>query len=167
MLITQAASMRPDFVPIASAMSALNDVCRAVHSGRDPPGGLTFFGGAAPPRSLMESNTSPSHTVTQLSGSSDAAAAPFDSLQNLSLELPLQTADDLNDTFGVPFQLESQIAFDWDPASSARPSTARTVSQPLDIVRAIEGELTWRDWHESWWNIPDASQTDQTEKQLG
>jgi hypothetical protein len=165
-LMTQAASVRPDFVPIASAMSALNDVSRAVHSGRDPFGDLTFVGCAVPPRPLMESNASPSHTATQLPGSSITAAAPFDSLQNLSVELPLQTADELNDTFGVPFQLESQIAFDWDPASSARPSTARTVSQPVDIVRAIEGELTWRDWHESWWNIPDASQANQAGKQL-
>ncbi|KAL4738350.1 hypothetical protein BDV11DRAFT_189766 [Aspergillus similis] len=164
MLMTQAASVRPDFVPIASAMSALNDVSRAVHSGRDPLGDLTFVGGAVPPRPPMESNASPGHTATQLPASSTTAAAPFDSLQNLSVELPLQTADELNDAFGVPFQLESQIAFDLDPASSGRPSTARTVSQPVDIVRAIESELIWRDWHESWWNIPDAPQADQANK---
>ncbi|KAL6230686.1 hypothetical protein BDW75DRAFT_60033 [Aspergillus navahoensis] len=160
-LMAQAASVRPDFVPIANAMGALNDVSRAVHSGREPPSGLTVVG-AVPPQSHMESNPSPTHPVTHLPASNTAAAAPFDSLQNLSMEFPLQTADaNLNDTFGVPFQLESQIAFDWDPASSARPGTARTVSQPVDFVRAIESELIWRDWHESWWNIPDASQTDQ------
>ncbi|KAL4745758.1 hypothetical protein BDW72DRAFT_198349 [Aspergillus terricola var. indicus] len=166
-LMTKAASVRPDFVPIASAMSALNDVSRAVHSGYNPPGGLTLFGGAVPPRHFMESNASPSHNATQLHAGSTTAAAPFDSLQKLSVEFPLQPVDELHNTFGVPFQLESQIAFDWDPASSSRPSTARTVSQPVDIVRAIEGELTWRDWHESWWNIPDASQANQAGKQLG
>ncbi|CBF80352.1 uncharacterized protein ANIA_08345 [Aspergillus nidulans FGSC A4] len=166
-LMTQAATVRPDFVPIASAMSALNDVSRAVHSGRDHLGALAFVGYAVPPRPLMGSKASPSQTATQLPGSSTIAAAPFDSLQNLSVELPLQTADELNNTFGVPFQLESQISFDWVPASSDRPSTARTVSQPVDIVRAIEGELTWRDWHESWWNIPDTSQANQAGKQLG
>ncbi|KAL4999799.1 hypothetical protein BDV10DRAFT_163883 [Aspergillus recurvatus] len=159
-LMSEAASVRPDFVPIANAMSALNDVSRAVHSGREPPGGLTVVG-APPPRSHIESNLSPTQLVTHLPAPNAAAAAPFDSLQNLSMEFPLQTADDLDDTFGVPFQLESQIAFDWDPASSARPGTARTVSQPVDFVRAIESELIWRDWHESWWNIPDASQGNQ------
>ncbi|KAL5044363.1 hypothetical protein BDW71DRAFT_209366 [Aspergillus fruticulosus] len=159
-LMTQAASVRPDFVPIANAMGALNDVSRAVHSGREPPGGLTVVG-AVPPRSHMKSNPSPTHPTMHLPASNTEAAAPFDSLQNLSVELPLQSADELNDTFGVPFQLESQIALDWGPASSARPGTARTVSQPVDFVRAIESELIWRDWHESWWNIPDASQADQ------
>ncbi|KAL4902001.1 hypothetical protein BDW74DRAFT_181158 [Aspergillus multicolor] len=167
-LMTQASSIRPDFVPIASAMGALNDVSRAVHSGQEPPQGLTVVG-AVRSRQNIESNLAQNgarETVTQappqrpqeLATGSAPAYPPFESLQNLSMDLPLQTAGQLDDAFGVPFHLESQVAIDRDPASSARLGTARTVSQPVDFVRAIETELIWRDWHESWWSVPDTSQ---------
>ncbi|RDW68706.1 fungal specific transcription factor domain-containing protein [Aspergillus mulundensis] len=170
-LMTQASNIRPDFVPIASAMGALNDVSRAVHSGEEPPQGLAVVG-AVRPRQSMEPNLlasgareiamqAPSQRPQEIPTGSAPAFPPFESLQNLSMDLPLQTADQLNDAFGVPFQLGSQVAIERDPASSARPGTARMVSQPVDFVRAIETELIWRDWHESWWSIPDTSQADQ------
>ncbi|KAL4972633.1 hypothetical protein BDW66DRAFT_143820 [Aspergillus desertorum] len=47
--MTQAASVRPDSVPIVNAMGALNGVSRAVNSGQEPPPGLTVVGLVAHP----------------------------------------------------------------------------------------------------------------------
>ncbi|KAL4863345.1 hypothetical protein BDV12DRAFT_202189 [Aspergillus spectabilis] len=145
-IMSQLSYVRTDFVPIAEAMSALNDVSRAVHSGRDPFQGITL---CQPSASSEQRQQDIPTTTMQL-------FPPVESLQNLSSDLPLQSTDP-NGTFGVPFQLQSQFKFHWDlpPADQqggSRPDTARTVSQPLDFVRAIENELIWRNWHESWWN---------------
>ncbi|KAL2815262.1 hypothetical protein BDW59DRAFT_176193 [Aspergillus cavernicola] len=144
-IMTQLASVRSDFVPIADALGALNDVSRAVHSGRDPAITLQPNTQPLPPQS--EQVLYP--TVQEF--------PPFESLQNLSSVLPLQTAEDVRGTFGIPFQLQNQIAFGSQLTVTAEPDltradTVRTVSQPLDFVRAIENELIWRNWHESWWN---------------
>ncbi|KAL4875120.1 hypothetical protein BJY04DRAFT_224316 [Aspergillus karnatakaensis] len=142
-IITHVSRVRPDFVPIAEALGALNDVSRAVHSGRE----VTL---SQPPAVAEQSQFDvPAATVQPF--------PPVECLQNLSSDLPLQSTDP-NGMFGVPFQLQNQFTFDWDPSSAdqqsvTRPDTAQTISQPLDFVRAIENELIWRNWHESWWNV--------------
>ncbi|OJJ54830.1 hypothetical protein ASPSYDRAFT_61332 [Aspergillus sydowii CBS 593.65] len=139
-IITDVASVRPDFAPIANALGALNDVSRAVHSGRAPAQGLTQGDAQVPPQPNPDLQPLP----------------PFESMQSLSADVSLQAQPQFDDTFGIPFELQHQIAFDWDPEAGgrhpARPGTGQTLSQPVDFVRAIESELIWRNWHESWWN---------------
>ncbi|KAL4952086.1 hypothetical protein BDW69DRAFT_168565 [Aspergillus filifer] len=146
-IMSEIALIRPNFVPIANAMRALNDVSRAVHSRREPLPNLTVVGLASRP----QADSDPVSSADPQVPSQMPVFNPFESLQNLPADFPLQTPDDLSGGFGVPFQLQNQVAFDWGPASDTRPGTARTVSQPVDFVRAIESELIWRDWHESWW----------------
>jgi hypothetical protein len=149
-IMSQLSCVRTDFVPIAEAMGALNDVSRAVHSGKDPFQGVT----------LCQPSASSEQRQQDIPATTMHPFPPVESLQNLSSDLPLQSTDP-NGTFGVPFQLQNQFTFDWDlpPADqqgAIRPDTARTVSQPLDFVRAIENELIWRNWHESWWNVQES-----------
>lgn len=167
-IMTRLASIRLDFVPIADALNNLNDVSRALHSKPESIRGLAMPGPPSLPRSLPEMRFSsfqegqplgsyiPQRSEGGPSSPTPQQFTPFDSLQNLSSILPPQPGDDLSGTFGVPFQLQNQIAFGSESLGTdpepTRPETARTVSQPLDFVRAIENELIWRDWHESWWN---------------
>ncbi|KAL4960101.1 uncharacterized protein BDV14DRAFT_205029 [Aspergillus stella-maris] len=159
-IMSEIALIRPNFVPIANAMRALNDVSRAVHSRQQLPN-LTVVGPA--PRS--QAYYDPVSSVDPQVPSQMPVFNPFESLQNLPADFPLQTPNDPSGGFGVPFQLQNQVAFDWGPASDTRPGTARTVSQPVDFVRAIESELIWRDWHESWWQ--GSSQGGASEVNLG
>ncbi|KAL4938459.1 hypothetical protein BDV06DRAFT_56477 [Aspergillus oleicola] len=145
-IMAEIASIRSSFVPIANAMRALNDVSRAVHSRQEPLPNITVVCPAPRPHA----NSDPMPSADPQAPLQMPVFHPFESLQNLSTDFPLQTTDELNGGFGVPFQLQNQVEFDWGP-SDVRPDTARTVSQPVDIVRAIESELIWRDWHESWW----------------
>ncbi|KAL4790560.1 hypothetical protein BDV19DRAFT_382219 [Aspergillus venezuelensis] len=146
-IMSEIASIRPNFVPIANAMRALNDVSRAVHSHQESLPNLTVVG----PASRPHANSNPVSSTDSQIPSQMPAFNPFESLQNLPADFPPQTPDDPSSGFGVPFQLQNQVAFDWSAASDIRAGTARTVSQPVDFVRAIESELIWRDWHESWW----------------
>lgn len=160
-IITDVASVRPDFAPIANALGALNDVSRAVHSGRAPAQGLTVvFQGPQPPASL-----DPALSDTREQGDAQVPPQrnpdlqplpPFESMRSLSADVSLQAQPPFDDAFGIPFELQHQVAFDWDPEDGgkdpARPGTGQTLSEPVDFVRAIESELIWRNWHESWWN---------------
>ncbi|KAL4925261.1 uncharacterized protein BDV17DRAFT_300419 [Aspergillus undulatus] len=141
-IMTEIGSVRRDFVPLANAMGALNDVSRAVHSRQEPLQNLTVVCPAPRAQTNFETIDSSGPPVPPQPG-----FPPIESLQHLSANMPLQATDDLSGAFGVPFELP----FDWDTASTNRPDTAQTVSQPVDFVRAIESELIWRDWHESWW----------------
>ncbi|KAL4922104.1 hypothetical protein BDW62DRAFT_207873 [Aspergillus aurantiobrunneus] len=162
-LMTETSRSRPDFVPIANAMGVLNDVSRAVHSRQETLQGLTVVCPANPGSESSGVSGRPADTQAPSQGPQEVPPAyiptfpPLESMQNLNPGIPPQTEGELNGTFGIPFQLQNQVALDWDPASTgetnlARPGTARTVSQPVDFVRAVESELIWRDWHESWWN---------------
>ncbi|KAL3476698.1 hypothetical protein BJX99DRAFT_227547 [Aspergillus californicus] len=146
------ASVRPDFIPITDAMGALNDVSRAVHSGQKS--GLTMLSTSAVSRPVPD--TEVPRQNKQLLYPDVQEIPPFESLQNMSSTVPLHVPGDLGGTFGIPFQLQNQIMFDPQPLNTAPESTesdpARPVPQPLDFVRAIENELVWRNWHESWWN---------------
>jgi hypothetical protein len=142
--MSQLSCVRADFAPIAEAMSALNDVSRAVHSGD----ALQTI-----PRCEQRSQELPTTNFQPF--------PPVESLQNLSSDLPLQLTEP-NGAFGVPFQLQNQFVFNQDPPHGDyrdpdRPDTAQTVTEPLSFMRAIENELIWRNWHESWWNNNNAN----------
>lgn len=141
------ASVRPDFIPITDAMGALNDVSRAVHSGQNS--GLTMLSSAPDTGSHIQVPRQNEQLLYP-----DVQDIPlFESLQNMSSTVPLHIPGDLGGIFGIPFQLQNQIMFDPQPLNTSHePDPVRTVSQPLDFVRAIENELVWRNWHESWWN---------------
>ena len=155
-MMTDIASVRPDFAPIANALGALNDVSRAVHSGRAPAQGLTVvFQGLQPAASLDpgSSDTREQGDVqVPLQPGPDLRLPPFESMQSLSADVPLQADAQFDDTFGIPFELQHQVSLDWNGPDPARPGTAQALSEPVEFVRAIESELIWRNWHESWWN---------------
>ncbi|KAJ9488877.1 hypothetical protein VN97_g4402 [Penicillium thymicola] len=168
-IMTPIASVRRDFVPIVDAMGALNDASRAVHSSPDPLRGLTMLCPPSQPKSLPKTRFSTSQggqaLQQQVPRESEGVLSfpntaqqftPFDSLQNLSSILPAQPGDDPSGTFGIPFQLQNQITFGYEPGGNepepVEADTARTAPQPLEFVQAIENELIWRNWHESWWD---------------
>lgn len=160
-IIAVKSSVRPDFAPIANALGALNDVSRAVHSGRAPAQGLAVvFQGPQPTASLDPGSSDTRERgdaqVPSQSNPGLQCLPPLESMQSLSANAPLQAENQFDDTFGIPFELQHQIALDWDPEAGendpARPGTGQTLSEPVDFVRAIESELIWRNWHESWWN---------------
>ncbi|RAL06949.1 uncharacterized protein BO97DRAFT_447210 [Aspergillus homomorphus CBS 101889] len=144
--MSAAAAIRPDLIPIADAVSALNDVSRAFHSGRHPDFTMICSTEALQPGSQELGALNNQNEFDP----SAAEMPPFESLLNLTSVLSPQTADEIGGMFGVPFQLQSHIT----EAGGTRSAATRTVSQPLDFVRAVENELTWRNWHESWWNPP-------------
>ncbi|KAL2859175.1 hypothetical protein BJX68DRAFT_252221 [Aspergillus pseudodeflectus] len=153
------ASIRPDFVPLVDAMGALNDISRAVHSTRDPLLGvnltISHSTGQYERPNLPEQGLQPA--TNEVDFSAAHSFAPFGPLQNLSSDFPLQADNTLDDPFGIPFQLQNQIALNVGPApgidlNSTNIDGTQTISQPVDVVRAFENELIWRNWHESWWN---------------
>ncbi|RAH80430.1 hypothetical protein BO86DRAFT_400980 [Aspergillus japonicus CBS 114.51] len=146
-MMAAAAVIRPDFAPIADAVSALNDVCRAFHSGQKKPAFTISYADMPPDNPLL---LLPNE---QEAGSSTAAdLPPLEALQNLASIMPLQTEEALDDAFGIPFQLQPQVAPSTQSGLVTETETVQTMAQPLDFVRAVENELTWRNWHESWWN---------------
>jgi hypothetical protein len=153
------ATIRPDFVPLVDAMGALNDISRAVHSTRDPLLGvnltISHSTGQYERPNLPEQGLQPA--TNEVDFSAAHSFAPFEPLQNLSSDFPHQAMDTLDDPFGIPFQLQNQIALNVGPApgidlNSTNIDGTQRISQPVDVVRAFENELIWRNWHESWWN---------------
>lgn len=156
-IMADIASVRPDFAPIANALGALNDVSRAVHSGRAPAQGLTVvFQGPQPPASQDPgSSDTREQDDAQVSPQPNLdlqPLPPFESMQSLSADVSLQAQPPFNDTFGIPFELQHQVALDSNGPDPARPGTAQSLAEPVEFVRAIESELIWRNWHESWWS---------------
>ncbi|PYH81069.1 hypothetical protein BO82DRAFT_375004 [Aspergillus uvarum CBS 121591] len=147
-MMAAAAAIRPDFAPIADAVSALNDVCRAFHS-RQKKSAFTINSADRPPDNQLlvwpNEQEACSSTVADL--------PPPEALQNLAFMMPLQTKEALDDAFGIPFQLQHQVAPSTQSGLVTEMEIARPMAQPLDIVREVENELTWRNWHESWWNF--------------
>ncbi|KAL2840522.1 hypothetical protein BJY01DRAFT_236726 [Aspergillus pseudoustus] len=155
------ATVRTDFVPLVDAMSALNDISRAVHCTRDPllGVGITVCHSTSFAHQIRQNPSAPDQQQISEAEplSTSPPFAPFESLQNLSSDFSLQAADAVGDPFGIPFQLQNQVALDVGPSemdlNSTNADSIRTISQPVDVVRAIENELIWRNWHESWWNL--------------
>ncbi|KAL2807940.1 hypothetical protein BJX63DRAFT_55798 [Aspergillus granulosus] len=164
--LKEKARVRPDFVPLVDALGALNDISRAVHCTRNPllGVGLTICHSTSgqQERQLMPEQD-PQQALDQVQFPPAQPFAPFESLQNLSSDFSLQAADAVGDPFGIPFQLQNQVTLNVGPPeddpSSTNPDIIRTISQPADVVRAIENELIWRNWHESWWNLQSANDT--------
>ncbi|RAH69715.1 fungal specific transcription factor domain-containing protein [Aspergillus aculeatinus CBS 121060] len=146
-MMVAAAAIRPDFAPIADAVSALNDVCRAFHSGQKNPAFTINSSDMLPDNPLF---LLPNEKEAGLSTVADLP--PLGALQNLASIMPLQTDEELDYAFGIPFQLQHQVVPSTQSGLVTEKETARTMAQPLDFVRAVENELTWRNWHESWWN---------------
>ncbi|OJK01844.1 hypothetical protein ASPACDRAFT_1853893 [Aspergillus aculeatus ATCC 16872] len=123
--------------PIADAASALNDVCRAFHSCQKN----SAF-------TINSSDMLPDNPLFLLPNEKEAGSSTVPDLP------PLQTEEELDDAFGNSFQPQHQVAPSTQSGLATEKETARTMAQPLDFVRAVavENELVWRNWHESWWN---------------
>ncbi|KAL5355912.1 hypothetical protein BJX96DRAFT_171108 [Aspergillus floccosus] len=148
--MTRLTSIRSDFVPITNVMNALNRVSRAIHRAHQNNSESALPLTIEPPAPLNPS--------TNVNLPSEQGLQTFNNFSASAIQQ--ETTDNHKSVFGLPFEMGSDVAFQSvgssTTAATATPAVLRSdalegLNEPVDFVRAIEEELVWRNWHDSWW----------------
>lgn len=172
--MTKIASIRPDFVPLVDAMSALNDVSRAAHSYPDPvhrrtglPSDIAAEGSNNPRAPCVNVRQENGHNLQYQVREWSLQQEPFsttpqgssltNSLYNICSALPTTSDDESTYKLGPSFQFENPIPSYLTPPQGVKPGLSAPgfsakIADPLEYVHAMETSFHWRNWHEHWWN---------------
>lgn len=170
--MTKIASIRPDFVPLVDAMSALNDVSRAAHSYPDPvhrrtglPSDIAAEGSNNPRAPCVNVRQENGHNLQYQVREWSLQQEPFsttpqgssltNSLYNICSALPTTSDDESTYKLGPSFQFENPIPSYLTPPQGVKPGLSAPgfsakIADPLEYVHAMETSFHWRNWHEHW-----------------